>query len=551
MEFLKKFIEDKKNVKKCWITAGVTLAVLLLITIFAVVLITNFKFRVTAEAGEAFDTDIVWKGNLKMPATVAGEVNTDEIGTYKCLIKVLGFIPMNVTIDVSDSSAPMLITKDVSVNYGEACKPEDFVLDSKDASDVTYDFVTTPDYTKIGTQTITIKATDAYHNSITQDAKLTVKGIISTYVMELGSEVPDSSVFAANESIEVSYVTQPDAESLKTIGEYPLQLLVNGATEQVVISVVDTIAPAIEVTNKQEFTNKTLAPEKFITAMSDSSEVTTAFKVEPDWSKEGEQTLVIVATDAAGNVTEKEVQLTLVKDTIAPSIGTTYIKVTVNGTLSYKKNISVSDNCDSASEIVLEIDNSAVNLSAIGSYVVHCTAKDTAGNTSSKEITVQVVDTATEVHTLEEINAYADAILAQITTESMSMYDKAYAIYKWTRSNISYLNNSQKGDWMQGAYDGMVKRAGDCFTYAATAKALLERVGLAPIVITKEVTVFTSPNNHYWLLLDLGEGYYHYDPTRRADGTWFFMWTDAQIMEYSNNHWGSHSFTRSNYPPIQ
>ena len=38
----------------------------------------------------------------------------------------------------------------------------------------------------------------------------------------------------------------------------------------------------------------------------------------------------------------------------------------------------------------------------------------------------------------EEVYAMADKILESILTEDMSEYDKAYAIYKWTRDNISY-----------------------------------------------------------------------------------------------------------------
>jgi hypothetical protein len=133
----------------------------------------------------------------------------------------------------------------------------------------------------------------------------------------------------------------------------------------------------------------------------------------------------------------------------------------------------------------------------------------------------------------------------------MTMREKAAAIYQWTYHNIGYADNSPKDVWLTGAYNGLVKRTGDCYTYAATAKALLERIGLEPMVIRKEVTANTSSNNHWWLLLDLGDGYYHFDPTRRKDRTEFFMWTDAQLKVYSDAHRGSHNFNRDLYPEIQ
>lgn len=476
MEFLEKHIKDKENVKKYYAIGGGALAALVLIIAVSVFLISNFNFHVATEAGKKFDVNSVWKKDFKAYSTVAGTINTNEVGTYKCLVKIWGLIPMNVTVDVVDTTTPVVTLQELSINYGAECKPEDFILNCNDVTQVSYDFVQKPDTKKLGEQTVIVKATDAYDNSITQSTTLTVKGVVPVYSIEGGSELPPASVYVLDENIEASYVTEVGNEILSTVGEHPIQIQVQGIIENVILSVVDTTAPSIE---------------------------------------------------------------------------TSFIKVSKNGTISYKKSIKVKDNCDEASDVSLEIDNSEVNLSEEGSYVVHCTATDSSGNAASKDIKVQVVEATSSVHTVEEVNAIADKILASIINDSMSTRDKAYAIYKWTRLSIGYVNNSPKGDWLQGAYDGMVKKTGDCFTYAATAKFLLERIGLEPLVITKEKADWTSQSNHWWLLLDLGDGYYHYDPTRRADGTSFFMWTDAQILEYSNSHGGSHNFSRDKYPEIQ
>lgn len=475
MEFTEKNITGE-NKKKYGIIVAVILGVAALVIGASVFLISNFNFHITSEAGKPFDVNAVWKKEFKAYSTVAGNINTEEVGTYTCLIKIWGLIPMNVTVDVVDTTQPDLILQEVTVNYGEACTPEDFIRSCADATEVTYAFAEQPDAKKLGSQTVIVTATDAHNNSTTQSVTLNVKGVIPSYTIEGGSELPPASVYLIDETIEASYVTEPDKTILSTVGEHPIQIQMQGVVEEV--------------------------------------------------------TLVVV-------------------DTTAPTIATSTIQVDKNGTISYKKSIRVSDNCDAASDINLEVDNSAVNLSAEGSYVVHCTATDSHGNVASKDITVKVVEPFAGGVTIQDVTNYADKILANIINDSMSLRDKAYAIYAWTRSNIGYVNNAEKGDWLVGAYNGMVKRRGDCFTYAATAKFLLERIGLEPIVITKEKTSMTSQNNHWWLLLDIGEGYYHFDPTRRADGTWFFMWTDAQILEYSNNHWGSHNFSRDKYPEIQ
>lgn len=476
MKFLEKFSKDKATLKKFYIVAGAGAVAVIIIVALSLFLIGNFNFHVTSEAGKRFDVYSVWKDDFKASCTVAGDINTEEVGTYKCLVKIWGLIPMNVTVDVVDTTAPGVTLQEVSLNYGETCKPEDFVLQVQDKSEVTHAFVTVPDTTKLGTQTVEITTTDKFNNSITQEASLTVKGVIPTYTVEGGSKLPPANVYVLDEHIDASYITEIGADILSTVGEHPIQIEVQGLAEEVTLVVVDTTAPNIQ---------------------------------------------------------------------------TSSIKVDVNGSISYKKSIRVTDNCDDASDIQLEIDNSEVNLSAVGKYVVHCTATDASGNATTKDITVQVVEPSKGGYTLADVNGYADKILASIINDSMTLREKAYAIYKWTRSNIGYVNNSPKGDWLEGAYNGMVKRRGDCFTYAATAKFLLERIGLEPLVIQKEKASWTTQNNHWWLLLDLGEGYYHFDPTRRADGTWFFMWTDAQILEYSNNHGGSHNFTRENYPKIQ
>lgn len=537
-------------IKKYKILFGIFAATLVIaapIVFFTV----SFNDHVIIEAGDEFSKDALWKTVIRPHVTMEDVVNTDEIGIQRIKVKVFEYIPADVTIEVRDTTAPKVSVKNLVISYGESVQPEEFIVSCKDATAVTYEFVKEPDFFKTGSQIVNLKITDEKNNSVVTAVNLTVIGVRKEYIMELGDELPDASAFVLDESITAQYAQETEISAFSQLGKYEVPVLFNGKENTVTIWVVDKTCPIVETANKEVWLGKTLAPEDFLVSVNDASETSAYFKEEPDFSEEGTQNLTICVRDSAGNVTEKEVELTVKKDVTAPTITTSYIKVTVNGSISYKKNINVSDNCDSASEITLDIDNSNVNLSAVGTYTVYCTATDTSGNTTKKDIIVEVVETSTTVHTQEEINRCCDDLLARIIDDSMSTRDKAYAIYKWTRSNIAYVNNSPKDDWLEGAYNGLVKKQGDCFTYAAVAKALLERIGLQPQVIRKEVTAYTSQSNHYWLLLDLGDGLYHYDPTPRKDGTWFFMWTDAQLKEYSDNHWGSHNFTRSNYPQIQ
>ena len=61
---------------------------------------------------------------------------------------------------------------------------------------------------------------------------------------------------------------------------------------------------------------------------------------------------------------------------------------------------------------------------------------------------------------------------------------------------------------------------------------------------------------HFWNLVDIGEGWRHFDTCRRADGSTFFYLTDAELMEYSEAHtapdypYGTHYYDRTLYPEI-
>ena len=73
----------------------------------------------------------------------------------------------------------------------------------------------------------------------------------------------------------------------------------------------------------------------------------------------------------------------------------------------------------------------------------------------------------------EEVDEEADAVLEEITTEDMTLKEKARAIYDWCRDNIGYVSTSDKDSWTNGAHQGFTEGEGDCFVFFATAKACL------------------------------------------------------------------------------
>ncbi len=239
-------------------------------------------------------------------------------------------------------------------------------------------------------------------------------------------------------------------------------------------------------------------------------------------------------------------------DTEAPVIsGAKDLEVVQGGSVSYREGVTVTDNVDEV--VQLQIDAGQVNLAEPGQYTVVYSATDSSGNRA--EVTIQVTVTKAEepvetkpaepqmpdVVTREMVDELCDQILAKITKENMTLRQKAYKIYKYVFKNIKYTGSSDKSDWLRGAYYGFIYGRGDCFNYFACSKALLERLGI-PTVDLQRVGGTTR---HYWLLVNLGEGWYHFDACWHPAGYHIesFMLTEAEVRAYTERV----SHIRKNY----
>lgn len=229
-------------------------------------------------------------------------------------------------------------------------------------------------------------------------------------------------------------------------------------------------------------------------------------------------------------------------DTQAPVIsGTRDLEVEQGGTVSYREGVTVTDDVDAV--VQLQIDASQVNLAEPGLYTVIYSATDSSGNRTEISVQVTVIQVEEpvesqpaepvmpEVVTQEMVDELCDQILAGIVNDSMSLRQKAYKVYWYVYKNIKYTGSSDKSDWLRGAYSGFLYGRGDCFNYFACAKALLSRLGI-PTVDLERVG---GTSRHYWLLVNLGEGWYHFDACWKPAGYSMeaFMLTEAQVREYT------------------
>lgn len=258
-----------------------------------------------------------------------------------------------------------------------------------------------------------------------------------------------------------------------------------------------------------------------------------------------------VTKEAVESETEEVVESTEISseivDSQAPVIsGVNEITVYIGDSITYKKNVVVTDNVDE--EVELVIDKSAVNINAIGNYPVYYSAVDSAGNEAKVETVLHII----ERPAIDEayIVPMADALIAQLTTPEMTNYEKAYVLWEWCRTKIAY--SSSAGDrtsiWT-GAYEGLYKRAGDCFTYYATYKVLMDRLGIQNMRVSR----VNGATDHWWNLVNLGDGWYHCDCSPRKAGHKYkcFMQTDAQVQSYTDFYVerpNYYTFDASQYP---
>ena len=238
--------------------------------------------------------------------------------------------------------------------------------------------------------------------------------------------------------------------------------------------------------------------------------------------------------------------LLTVVDTTPPAIeGVADITVYVGESVAYRKNITVTDNAGSEG-VSLQVDSTAVNTAQQGAYTVIYSATDAAGNTASKTASVYVKTQNTNEPLLMDGVA---KICGEILRPTMSNEDKLRAVYEYVQSNISYVNHSDKTDWVGEAYNGLfVTGSGDCFTYFAAAKAFLIYLDI-PFIELQRAPGLTE-ETHYWMLVNISDTpgvrtWYHYDATRlRAEYNHSgCLLTDKQAQAYNKvrPHFYTHS----------
>lgn len=341
------------------------------------------------------------------------------------------------------------------------------------------------------------------------------------------------------------FKTDIDTLDLRVSGTHTIQLLIDESVYSATLVVEDKDPPTGKAVPAVTDFNVLPDPQTLVTDLQDVSDVTVSYATPPDVSQGGVVTASVLLTDGSGNTTIIEVPIRVISDETPPVIeGAVDLEVFLGDPILYKAGITVTD--DYATSPKLTVDSSQVNTNKIGVYPVIYTATDDVGNTSTVEVKVTIKEKAEGSVDPALLNAEAQKVLDKITTEDMTPMEVAFAIYRWTNTNISYTGDSDKSSWTAAAYQAFTKRSGDCYNYFAAAKALYELAGIENVDVIKSDT---SHSSHYWSLINLGDGWYHVDCTPRRTVGYFFMNTDAELEAYSVKNKNSHIFESDLYPP--
>ena len=298
--------------------------------------------------------------------------------------------------------------------------------------------------------------------------------------------------------------------------------------------------------------------EQFVTSVPDGCTVRLADKYR--FSALGTYPISIIVTDKDGREFFHTASLTLVNDTTPPTInGLKDLFAYLGGGVSYLSGVTASDNCDAG--VTLTIDNSSVNLKEVGIYDVIYRATDAAGNVTELRRTLSVYEREITDEMLYDL---IDPVIASIISDSMNTQQKLRAIYDYVYKTIAtYTPTSDKSSWVRAAYNGLMERSGDCFTYFALTKAMMERVGIENLDVERDPSVVAMVNErHYWSLVNIGTSsepkWYHLDACHLNDITspWGFLMTDEQLQMYSQQRENKdgitgyfYSYNTSLYPP--
>ena len=372
--------------------------------------------------------------------------------------------------------------------------------------------------------------------------------IVTQNTIEAGSSA-DLSMFLTGNARFPEYVScNLDFSTVNYVLPQTIRFTIRmyGVNFPCVLEIVDTTPPTAEAVPHEMFSIDAIPPvEECVKNVYDLNDVTVKWKEVPDISGGGNIIAKASVTDSSGNETIVDVPFNVTRDSVAPVIeGTKDIEAFVGDAITYRNEVTVTDDLDPNPK--LEIDTSKVNSKEAGTYEVIYRATDFTGNTTEVTIKLKLEKKPKTYVDPSTVETEAKKLLNKITKPGMSDMEKALQITWWVRYNINYVAKADNSSWTRAAYDGLVKRQGNCYNFAMTAKALFDAAGIENMIITRDPFIY---HGHYWNYINIDGEWYHCDSTpRKKYNSYFFMYTTKELKNFWHNGWNGYNFKEEKYP---
>ena len=467
--------------------------------------------------------------------TDVDDLDTSMPGVHMIRVETRGEV-YETALVVIDTVPPVCAFEEIAyTRTGLALTPESLVTGADDVSDLAYCFDPEPDWRQQGYQNVTVAVTDAGGNRTLGQVMVLISDLQPLVWEASRRSVTGPAIAARQKELDADFDGEVKVARFvpRTPGCYDVNATVDDVPCIQRLFVVDTTAPLLFFPRDLgAYVDHPVSPKTLLAVAEDETPLEFSYLVEPDWSREGPQPVTVAAVDAAGNRTEIEGTVNLVPDREPPKIlGVTNQYVYIGDAVAYFAQASVTDNADEPEDIELTVDNSAVNIYRAGGYNVIYRATDRAGNVAEKTVRLYFIKATVSA---EKLQAKVDEVLSKIVTDDMTIGRKAWAIYRYVYDNFTFGYTSNKRDWKYEAWRGLTRRHGDCFTYCAAARILLERIG-AKVMFVKRNSSF----RHFWLMVDLGTGWYHFDPLNHGPSRRYqcFMLTTEETRDLYASFW--------------
>ncbi|MCR5593390.1 MAG: hypothetical protein K6F79_06555 [Saccharofermentans sp.] len=371
------------------------------------------------------------------------------------------------------------------------------------------------------------------------------ENVIDHVTIETGSDVT-LDMFIRERMPGCSFITDVSLIDTMVPGSYQLRVRNLGRPRDVYLDVVDTTHPSATAVPQVIFQDDLPDASSTVTDITDLASVFVSYDHEMTVPLEGGVYDVPVRlTDASGNVTIINVPFDVTADVTAPSLSVPEcVYGYVGDTISYMNEVTVTDDFDPSPSVEVNLDS--VDLETPGVYSITYVATDAHGNTSSVpadlilEDMPQVFVDRSDVYATGADVLYNQVLNGEPITDFTDV-EIAFRIFNWAHRNIGYTGFSDKSDWTIAALDGFATHTGDCYTYYAVCRTMLDVAGIENVRVER-YPVTTSP--HYWNLIKIDGQWYHCDACDFSDVEGYVF---MQIDEELDYH---HEFNAATIPTV-